>query len=318
MSESEHASVKDCEYIIDVSGLVKRFGEKTALNGVDLKVRRGELFAFLGPNGAGKTTAVRAMSTLTGFDEGTIVIDGHDVVKEPKQAKYAMGVIQQHISLDKDLTVYENMMAHAMYQQMPKAERSKRIDELSEYIGLGEYYKSKVSSLSGGWQKRVAIVCALVHRPKLLFLDEPTVGLDIQARRGLWDLLRRLNDDGMTIFLTTHYIEEAESLCTHVCFIEKGRIIADGTPSELASKIGKVTVEYMGPDKKTQYRYFLSKEEADAFAHTLGEDFRIVIRNTNLEDAFVEMTGNKIGDNGFMTMDGKTSGGGMKKMGGGH
>ena len=309
-------SAEEPEYIIDVRGLVKKFGEKNALNGIDLKVRKGELFAFLGPNGAGKTTAVRAMSTLTGFDEGTIIIGGHDVVKEPKEAKYCIGVIQQHISLDKDLTVWENMMAHAMYQQLPKEERKKRIDELSEYIGLGEYYKSKVSSLSGGWQKRVAIVCALVHRPQLLFLDEPTVGLDIQARRGLWDLLRRLNDDGMTIFLTTHYIEEAESLCHHVCFIEKGKIIAEGTPEDLASKVGKVTVEYFGPDRKTQYRYFGDKAEANAFVAELGEEYNVTIRGTNLEDAFVEMTGNKIGDNGFMTVDGKKSSG--SSMGGKH
>ena len=303
----------DSEYIIEVSGLVKRFGEKRALNGIDLKVKRGELFAFLGPNGAGKTTAVRAMSTLTGFDEGTIIIGGHDLSKEPKQAKYCIGVIQQHISLDKDLTVYENMMAHAMYQQMPKSERIKRIDELSEYIGLGDYYKSKVSSLSGGWQKRVAIVCALVHRPQLLFLDEPTVGLDIQARRGLWDLLRRLNDDGMTIFLTTHYIEEAESLCSHVCFIEKGKIIEEGTPADLAAKVGFMTVEYYGADRKTQYKYFQTKAEADEFVAGLGPEYSVMVRRTNLEDAFVEMTGNKIGDNGFMTVDGKS--GGSKSMG---
>lgn len=302
----------DGEYIIEVIGLVKKFGEKTALNGVDLRVKEGELFAFLGPNGAGKTTAVRAMSTLTGFDEGTILIGGHDVVRDARAAKSCIGVIQQHISLDKDLTVWENMMAHALYQQMPKSERVKRIDELSEYIGLGEYYKSKVSSLSGGWQKRVAIVCALVHRPKLLFLDEPTVGLDIQARRGLWDLLRKLNDDGMTIFLTTHYIEEAESLCHHVCFIEKGKIIAEGTPAELAANVGSVTVEYYGPDRKTQYRYFRDRDEADDFARTFGPEFTVTVRRTNLEDAFVEMTGNKIGDNGFMTVDGKGNSGAKK------
>ena len=309
MDDTAIASPASSEYIIDVRGLVKKYGEKNALDGIDLKVKRGELFAFLGPNGAGKTTAVRAMSTLTGFDGGTIIIGGHDLAKEPKEAKYCIGVIQQHISLDKDLTVWENMMAHAMYQQMPKQERKKRIDELSEYIGLGEYYKSKVSSLSGGWQKRVAIVCALVHRPQLLFLDEPTVGLDIQARRGLWDLLRRLNDDGMTIFLTTHYIEEAESLCSHICFIEKGKIIAEGTPAELAAKVGNTTVEYIGPDNRGQYRYFATKSEADAFANSLGSDYTVTVRHTNLEDAFVEMTGNKIGDNGFMTVDGKKSGG---------
>ncbi len=281
-----------------------------------MKVRRGEMYAFLGPNGAGKTTAVRVLSTLTGFDEGSVVIDGHDIVKEPREAKAAIGVIQQHISLDKDLTVWENMMSHALYQQIPKAERRKRIDQLSEYIGLGEYYNYKVDNLSGGWKKRVAIVCALVHRPKLLFLDEPTVGLDIQARRGLWDLLRKLNDDGMTIFLTTHYIEEAESLCNRVSFIEKGRIIAEGPPGELARRIGAATVEYFGPDHKTQYRHFQTRAEADEFSKTLDETHTVTVRRTNLEDAFVEMTGNKIGDNGFMLGQSGKNGMGVKKKGG--
>ncbi|WP_400206820.1 ABC transporter ATP-binding protein [Methanomethylophilus alvi] len=281
-----------------------------------MRVKRGEMYAFLGPNGAGKTTTVRVLSTLTGFDEGSVVIDGHNIVEEPREAKAAIGVIQQHISLDKDLTVWENMMSHALYQQMPKEDRKKRIDQLSEYIGLGEYYNYKVDSLSGGWKKRVAIVCALVHSPKLLFLDEPTVGLDIQARRGLWDLLRKLNDDGMTIFLTTHYIEEAESLCNRVSFIEKGKIIAEGTPEELAHRIGVATVEYFGPDHKTQYKYFQTRAEADGFAKTLDETYTVTVRRTNLEDAFVEMTGNKIGDNGFMLGQSGKGGSGMKKMGG--
>ena len=164
-----------------------------------MRVKRGEMYAFLGPNGAGKTTTVRVLSTLTGFDEGSVVIDGHNIVEAPREAKAAIGVIQQHISLDKDLTVWENMMSHALYQQMPKEDRRKRIAQLSEYIGPGEYYHDKVDDLSGGWKKRGAIECALVHSPKLLFLDEPTVGLDIQARRGLWDLRRKLNDDGMTV-----------------------------------------------------------------------------------------------------------------------
>ena len=141
------------DYIISATDLTKRFGDKTAIDHLNLKVKRGEMFAFLGPNGAGKTTTVRALSTLTGFDEGTIIIDGHDITKEPREAKAAIGVIQQHISLDKDLTVWENMMSHAMYQQMPKSERRKRIDQLAEYIGLGEYYNYKVDSLSGGWKK---------------------------------------------------------------------------------------------------------------------------------------------------------------------
>ena len=168
-----------------VNDVHKVFKETEAVKGVTFNVREGEIFGLIGPNGAGKTTTVRVLSTLTGFDEGTVMIDGYDIVKNPRESKAAIGVIQQHISLDKDLTVWENMMAHAMYQQMPKADRRKKIDQLSEYIGLGDYYNYKVDKLSGGWKKRVAIVCALVHSPKLLFLDEPTVGLDIQARRGL-------------------------------------------------------------------------------------------------------------------------------------
>lgn len=304
--------------IIIVEGLVKRYGGKTALDGIDMRVHRGEMYAFLGPNGAGKTTAVRVLSTLTGFDAGRVVINGHDIVKEPKEAKASIGVIQQNISLDKDLTVWENMMSHAMYQQIPKAERQKRIDDLSNYIGLGEYYNYKVDDLSGGWKKRVSIVCALVHKPQLLFLDEPTVGLDIQARRGLWDLLRKLNDDGMTIFLTTHYIEEAESLCSRVGVINHGKIIANGTPAELAQKIGTATVEYYGADHKTVYRYFPNREAAHAFAQTLDETYTVTVRNTNLEDSFVELTGNTMGDSGFLGggADKPTGGMGMKKKGG--
>ena len=297
------------DYIISVDGLVKRYGDKNALDGISMHVKRGEMYAFLGPNGAGKTTTVRVLSTLTNFDEGSVLIDGHDIVKEPSASKAAIGVIQQQISLDKDLTVWENMMVHAMYQDIPRSERKKRIDDLAEYIGLGDYYNYKVDKLSGGWKKRVAIVCALVHQPKLLFLDEPTVGLDIQARRGLWDLLRKLNEEGMTIFLTTHYIEEAESLCNRVGFIEKGKIIAEDTPENLAKKLGEFTVEYFGPDRKTQYRYFRTKAEADEYAKSLDDTYTITTRKTNLSDSFVEMTGNKIGDNGFMLS-------GEKKMGG--
>lgn len=286
------------QFIIKVEGLVKRFDDKTAIDGIDMRVRRGDMHAFLGPNGAGKTTTVRALSTLTGFDEGFVMIDGYNIVKEPRKAKAAIGVIQQHISLDKDLTVFENMMAHARYQMMPKEMRNERIRELSEYIGLGKYYNYKVDDLSGGWKKRVSIVCALVHRPKLLFLDEPTVGLDIQARRDLWDLLRKLNDDGMTIFLTTHYIEEAEALCNRVSFIDEGRIIAEGTPEELAHRIGVATVESFGPDHKTDYRYFQSRQEAEDYSKTFDDSYTVTVRRTNLEDAFVEMTGTRLNDRG--------------------
>lgn len=283
------------EKVIEVRGLVKRFGDKAAVNGVDLDVYKGEMFAFLGPNGAGKTTTVRVLSTLTSFDEGTVKVDGHDLRKHPDEAKSRIGVIQQHISLDKDLTVWENMMQHTMYHKIPKSERQSRIDELVKYVGLEEYTDYMVNDLSGGWKKRVSIVCALLHKPKILFLDEPTAGLDIQARRMLWDLIRKLNMDGTTTFLTTHYIEEAEALCHRVGIINKGKIIAMGTPQELTDRIGKVAVEYFDDSGVTRYNYFKDRDSANAYAATLSARDRVVIRKTSLEDCFVELTGTTVG-----------------------
>ena len=296
--------------IIEVENLVKRYGDKNALDGINMHVKKGEMYAFLGPNGAGKTTTVRVLSTLTNFDSGTVKINGFDILKNPIKAKGSIGVIQQQISLDKDLTVWENMMVHALYHKIPRAERKKRIDELADYIGLREYYNRSVNSLSGGWKKKVAIVCALIDRPKILFLDEPTVGLDIQSRRSLWDLLRKLNDDGMTIFLTTHYIEEAESLCTRISIINAGKIIAEDTPENLSKRLGAFTVEHYGSDRKTQYHYFNTKDEADAYSKSLPDDVTVTLRRTNLSDCFVELTGNQIEANGAM-MKGDSKKGGM-------
>lgn len=282
--------------IIEVHDLVKKFGNLIAINKLNLTVKQGEIFGFLGPNGAGKTTTVRVLSTLTNFDSGEIYVDGCNLLKNPIEAKIRMGVIQQHISLDKDLTVKENMIQHAMYHKISSSARMKKIEELSSYVGLEEYMDRMVDSLSGGWKKRVAIVCALIHEPKILFLDEPTVGLDIQARRLLWDLIRRLNLDGTTIFLTTHYIEEAETLCDRVGIINHGRIIALGTPPELCRRIGSTAVEYYGLTGKTSYRYFSNRTDANDFAGTIPDGNTVTIRNTNLEDCFVELTGEKVGD----------------------
>lgn len=280
--------------IVVVKGLVKRYGNQAAIDGLDLSIREGEVFGFLGPNGAGKTTTVRVISTLTDFCEGEVTVGGYDIIKNPKEAKRLMGVIQQHISLDKDLTVRENMMHHAMMHKIPPEERKKRIAELVSYVGLEEYMDREIDSLSGGWKKRAAIVCSLLHEPKVLFLDEPTVGLDIQARRLLWDLIRKLNDRGTTIFLTSHYIEEIEALCDTVGIIDKGKLIALGTPADLCNRVGSTAVEYHDSNYVTEYRYFHSRSEANDFASTLGND-TVLIRNTSLEDCFVELTGKKVG-----------------------
>lgn len=276
--------------IIEIKGLVKRFGDKVAVDHLDLSIREGELFGFLGPNGAGKTTTIRCIATLAGFDEGSIIVDGHDILKDQTEAKRRMGVIQQQISLDKDLTIRENMISHAMYHMIGKQDREARISELSEFFGLGEYLDKPVDSLSGGWKKRAAIVCAMLHSPRVLFLDEPTSGLDINARRLLWDVVRNLHSRGTTVVLTTHYIEEAEALCDRVGIIDHGKIIALDTPAELCKQVGAVAVEYMDGDR-TQYRYFNDRSEANAFATSLGID--VTVRRTNLEDAFVLLTGGK-------------------------
>ncbi|MCL2148908.1 MAG: ABC transporter ATP-binding protein [Methanomassiliicoccaceae archaeon] len=275
---------------------MKRYGKETAIDGLDLRIKEGELFGFLGPNGAGKTTAVRVISTLTGFSEGRVTVGGHDITKEPKEAKRLMGVIQQHISLDKDLTVEENMMHHAMMHKIPAKERRARIDALAGHVGLKEYMGRTINSLSGGWKKRAAIVCSLIPEPRVLFLDEPTAGLDIQARRLIWDLIRKLNEGGTTIFLTSHYIEEVEVLCGTVGIIDQGRLIAHGTPAELRERVGPVAVEYPDADRVTQYRYFPSRGEAEAFASSLGGPHGALIRDTCLEDCFVELTGRKVED----------------------
>ena len=280
--------------IIVITDLVKKFGDKTALDHLNLRVHEGELFGFLGPNGAGKTTTVRCIATLTNFDSGEIFVDGINIKKNPVEAKNRMGVIQQQISLDKDLTIKENMIAHSLFHMMPKEERHKRIDELTEIFGLEEYLDKPVDSLSGGWKKRAAIVCAVLHRPKVLFLDEPTSGLDINARRLLWDVIKKMHKEGTTVFLTTHYIEEAEALCDRVGIINHGKIIALDEPRALCEKVGNVAVEYV-IDEKTEYRYFSDRDSAKEFVNTLEDEDNVVIRKTNLEDVFVELTGSSVG-----------------------
>jgi len=195
--------------VIVTENLTKKYGDIWAVKDLNLNVNSGETFGFLGPNGAGKTTAIRVLTTLTKPTSGRAWVNGFDVVNEPDKVKKEFGIVQQHMSLDRDLTVKENMELHARLHHLGSSERKRRIAELLDYVGLTEQADRMVMALSGGMQKRAMIVRALIHRPKILFLDEPTVGLDAQTRRRLWELIRRLNRDGSTIFLTTHYIEEA-------------------------------------------------------------------------------------------------------------
>jgi ABC-2 type transport system ATP-binding protein len=284
------------DYIV-IEKLTKQYGDVTAVKGLDLSVRAGEIFGFLGPNGAGKTTTIRMMTTLTKPTSGSVRIGGLDTVRDAEGMKSLIGVVQQHNSLDRDLTVRENMVFHARLRHIGRPERDKRIDELIGYVGLEDHVDKMVDSLSGGMKKRAAVVCALIHRPKVLFLDEPTVGLDAQSRRRLWDLVRRLNLDGTTVFLTTHYIEEAEALCHRVGIMDHGRLIALGTPMELRQKLGMATVELLGENKETNYHYFADRAGATSYVQELSDEEKtIIIRDSNLEDVFVELTGQKVGD----------------------
>ena len=267
-----------------------------AVDNLDLDIPEGEVFGFLGPNGAGKTTTIRVLTTLTKPTSGSAAVSGFDVVKEPDKVKKVIGVVQQHLSLDRDLTVRENMEFRARLHHIGSSERKRRIDELLDYVGLTEHANRIVVKLSGGMQKRVSIVCSLLHRPKVLFLDEPTVGLDAQTRRRLWELIRRLNLDGTTIFLTTHYIEEAEALCQRVGILHQGRLIALGAPLELRKKLGLVTVETLVNNKETRYQYFADRAAATSYVQNLPPEVKtIIIRDSNLEDVFVEQTGQKVG-----------------------
>jgi ABC-2 type transport system ATP-binding protein len=285
------------EEVILTENLTKRYGDVSAVEDLNLKVYSGEIFGFLGPNGAGKTTTIRVLTTLTKPTSGRAWVSGFDVVKEPDKVKKVIGVVQQHVSLDRDLTVRENMEFRARLHHLGSSERKRRIDELLDYVGLTEQADRIVETLSGGMKKRAMIVSSLMHRPKVLFLDEPTVGLDAQTRRRLWDLIRRLHLDGTTIFLTTHYIEEAEALCQRVGIIHQGHLIDLGKPIELRQRLGLVAVETLVNNKETHYQYFADRAAATSFVQNLPPDVKtIIIRESNLEDVFVELTGQKVGD----------------------
>ncbi len=283
------------DYIV-IKSLFKNYDQTQAIKGLDLQVHKGEIFGFLGPNGAGKTTTIRIMTTLAKPTSGTVNIAGFDVVKQAGEVKKIIGVVQQHISLDLDLTIRENMEFHARLHGLSANERKQRIDELLEYVELTKQADSMVERLSGGMKKRASIVIALIHQPKVLILDEPTGGLDAQSRRSLWELVRRLNANGTTIFLTTHYIEEAEALCDRIGIMHHGNLIALDTPKALCSKLGPVAVESIGNNKETKYRFFADRATANSYAQTISAETKTVtVRDTNLEDVFVELTGQKVG-----------------------
>src|SRR4030043_2461627 len=223
---------------VEVSGITKRYGSITAVDHVSFEVVEGEIFGFLGPNGAGKTSLIRMLTTLLKPSEGSAKVACCDVAKEPEKVRREIGVVPQAMTSDLDLTGFENMDIYGRFYGIPSKERKDRIKYLLEMVGLTARANDLVAAYSGGMRRRLEVARVLVHRPKILFLDEPTIGLDPQSRHVVWDFLRKLREgDSMTVFLTTHYMEEAEMLCDRVAIIDAGKIIAIGRPEELKSQI---------------------------------------------------------------------------------
>ena len=230
--------------IIEVKNLVKKFGDFTAVNDISFDVKKGEIFAFLGPNGAGKSTTIKILTTLLHPTSGKIILNGYNPVSEPNEVRRSVGIVFQDPSLDDELTAWENMEFHGVLYDVPKKLRRERIDYLLNFVDLLDRKDSLVKEFSGGMKRRLEIARGLLHHPKIIFLDEPTLGLDPQTRNHMWNYLKELNkNEGTTIFFTTHYMEEAEKIAQRISVIDHGKIIASGTAVELKEKAGANTLE---------------------------------------------------------------------------
>ena len=277
--------------MIRIENLNKRYKSIDALKDVNLQVNKGELFAFLGPNGAGKTTTIRILTGLTNLTSGTVKLNGFDVGDRGIESRRQCGLVPQAINLDRELSVFENLNIHGRLFRMKKEQRAARIDELLDYVEMGDRKKTLVKNLSGGMKRRLMIARALLHSPAILFLDEPTVGLDAGMRRKIWALIKKIQLQNTTIFLTTHYIEEAEFLAGRVAFLDKGTIVVVDTPDNLMKRQGTWALDSLREDDM-ETRYFNHRKEANDYIASHKESF--TLRRVNLEDAFLALTGKKV------------------------
>ena len=275
------------DYAIEANELVREFKNgPRAVDAIDLAVSAGEIYGFLGPNGAGKSTTVHMLTTLLPPTSGSARVAGHDVVMEGPKVRAAIGAALQEAALDPLLTGREHLRLQASLQALPRAERNQRADELISRVGLTHAADRKVRGYSGGMKRRLDLAMALVHRPSVLFLDEPTTGLDIQSRTALWDEVARLaREDSVTVFLTTQYLEEADVLADRVGIIDHGHIVAEGTPAELKAQVGRPTVEAIpaDPEDAAQVADILARF-GDPCGSTKGVAVRLRTGETDLAD----------------------------------
>jgi ABC-2 type transport system ATP-binding protein len=307
--------------VISVGGLTKRFGAFTAVDKVSFKVREGEIFGLLGPNGAGKTTTIKMLITLLAPSSGNVSVAGADVKKDKRAVRESIGVVFQDPSLDDNLTGRENLEFHAILYRVGKARREKRVKEMLKLVELEDKADILVKNYSGGMKRRLEIGRGLLHEPKVMFLDEPTIGLDTQTRRHIWNYIEKLNrEHGTTIILTTHYIEEADFLCDRVAFVDHGKIVALDTPKTLKERMGGdvITLQVKGEIKDAAKKFkriawaksVSIREGAIRFTADKGDEripeivnfaqkhgiavSSVDLRKPSLEDVFIKYTGKTI------------------------
>jgi ABC-2 type transport system ATP-binding protein len=305
------------ESMISVEGLRYNYGKVTAVDNISFNVKKGQIFSFLGPNGAGKTTTINVLTTMLSIQKGKVTISGFDVGRQQDDVRKSIGIVFQSETLDWNLTVWETLEFHGRLYSIPKDNRRSRIDELIKLVELGEKRNVLVKHLSGGMKRRLEIARGLLTRPKVLFLDEPTIGLDPQSRMRIWDYIKKVNKEGVTIFLTTHYMDEADQLSDTICIMDKGQIIANGTSESLKNSLGMdmIYLETSDDEKAARIVKHMAEinavrnsskglvvslnEEGTRFMPKLVERIRnerIEIKSVNLkkptlDDVFIHFTG---------------------------
>jgi len=301
--------------LIEAHDLTKRYGEFVAVDGIDFSVERGETFGFLGPNGAGKSSTMRMIGAVSPPSGGTLRVLGGDPERDGPEIRSRLGVVPQDDNLDLELDVGENLHVYGRFFGLPRDEIRRRTDELLEFVHLADRRESRVDSLSGGMKRRLTIARALINEPELMLLDEPTTGLDPQARHALWDRLYRLKQRGVTLVLTTHYMDEAEQLCDRLVVMDRAKIVAEGSPRELIERyVEREVVELRLGDRNggpsldgladhievLQDRVVIGTDDGDAVVdqvHARGlEPETVLVRRSTLEDVFLRLTGRSLID----------------------